>query len=134
MKNLLGLLAVTFSAIGWASHTVCSSPNLYYSSVRGDFGTAPPAGMKVGRLTVVYEAKVLLDIDYVSGLGGYTLPKYSVTFEGPRKELAKEGGPVAGSAVYSDVAVLKQNSPFSSAAKEIARTPVVCETTWKMVP
>ena len=42
MKNLLGLLAVAFSAVSFGSHTVCSSPALYYRSVRVDFGIAPP--------------------------------------------------------------------------------------------
>ncbi len=132
LKFSLGLSLLTVGSMAFGSHVVCSSPTLYYSSVRYDFGTAPRPGAELGKLTIFGQGKLLVSQTFFEGLGNYTTTKYGVTFAGPKKELARTGNQTAGSLVYTDVAVLKTQAPFP--VSELDRSPVVCEQTWAMVP
>jgi len=130
MKNLL-LLAVAFvGSFSYGSYTVCSSPDLYYSSVRHDFGTPPPPGIETGKLTIVFQGKVLVDQVFYNG--EFVEPAYEVKFLGPKDVLLETGKPIAGRSVYNEVAALK--GPGLSAEVEIMQIPVLCENTWAMVP
>jgi len=132
MKNLLVLAIASLSSLSYGSYTVCSSPNFYYSSVRHDFGTPPPPGSETGKLTIAKDGKTLVSKTFYSGEGAYSLPRYVVEFVGPKEVIKEEGVEVAGSAVYTDVAVLRTAKPFEE--KEVLRTRVLCENTWAFVP
>jgi len=132
MKHLLIAALAFTSSLSYGSHTVCSSPTLYYSSVRHDFGTQPPPGMELGKLTIVHNGKLLVEETHVQGQGGFTIPEFEVSFIGPQEVLSTTGVPVSGSRVYRDVAVLSTAPP--SVVQEIERTAVVCEETWAFVP
>lgn len=132
MKNVLLIGLTLFGTAAFGSHTVCSSPSLYYSSVRHDFGTAPLPGMELGTLQIFAQGKLLVDQKFTQGLGGFTIRKYDVAFVGPKVVVKKTGSQVAGSAIYTDTAVLSTSAPGPVA--EVLRTPVVCENTWAMVP
>ena len=131
-KNiLLGL--VFLGGISHASHTVCSSPSLYYSSIRHDYGVPPPNGTELGKLVIVNEGKVLVNETYVQGLGMYGIPSYGVSLVGPKKVLYSTGPAVSKTIVYTEVAVLRDQK-LPGNLKEIERTPVVCETVQNLVP
>ena len=132
MKNILIAAFALTGPLAFGSHTVCSSPTLYYSSVRHDFGTQPPPGKELGKLTIVNQGKVLVNYTQIQGEGQYAIPEYLVALEGPREVILKTGNQVFGSTVYKAVAVLRTAPP--QAEEEIARSAVICETTWAMVP
>lgn len=132
MKNLIVAALVLVGSFAYGSHTVCSSPSLYYSSSRIDSGPVPPPGTEVGRLTVVGEGKVLVDQAFIQGVGDSPSPQYQVEFIGPKEVLSQSGGQVAGAVVYRHVAVLSTAAPLPP--EEVLRTQVVCERAWAFVP
>jgi len=132
-SKTIALTLITFVGLSaQASHVVCSAPTLYYSSTRIDTGVAPPPGTDVGKLVIFAQGKLLVDVTYTEGLGGFPTPKYGVTFAGPKTVLSKTGSQVAGTAIYTDTAVLSTLAPFPQ--QEVLRTPVVCEQAWALFP
>lgn len=132
MKYFLMITAALVGSFAHASHTTCSSPSLYYSNVRHDFGTAPPPGTETGSLTILAKGHLLENITYTAGHGGFTIAKHGVSFAGPRVVLAKTGNQVAGAIVYTNTAVLSTQAPYP--IEELLRSSVVCEETWAFVP
>ncbi len=132
LRNGFFLGTALVGSFAYGSHTVCSSPTLYYSSTRIDSGVAPLPGTEVGTLTIVAKGKVLVSETHVQGSYQLSTERYAIGFQGPRTVLATTGGEVAGTTVFTDHAVLRRVGRRPEAVVE--RSAVVCETAWAMVP
>ena len=132
MKSLLVLVVASFGSLAYGSHTVCSSPTLYYSLVQRDVGVRPLPGTELGTKTIVAQGKLLHHETLVQGSGGGTFPRYEVTLVGPKKILQATGNQIRGVAIFTQTAVLSSATPGNDG--EIERCAVVCEQTWAMVP
>lgn len=130
---MLGLLLL--SSFTFASSLVCSSEKLYYSNVRGDFGTKPPAGTVIGTVTLVYNGKTLLQYNSVAGLSPQGVPPYQFSLTGEQKILEKTGNQAYGTLVFKQTGALnKVDSLSGKIIEEVARETVVCQQLWRMVP
>jgi hypothetical protein len=131
--QILMLVVALFPLVGSATSTVCSSETLYYSNVRHDFGTQPLPGMETGRRVITYDGQIL--VNRVIKQSKHEFEPYAVTLTGEAKVLFQEGNQVFGSSIFTQTAVLTKISLENpEQGEEIARQPVVCRSTWAMVP
>lgn len=134
MKNLLTTLALLL--IGFTAHAgsqVCAGKTLYYSSVRNDLGTKPPPGIKIGSLTIVADAKVLLKRDEVVGLGQYSINNYQVELSEEAEVIQSTGNEFSGSSISKLEATLYKVSSVNPSDKtKIKSEEVVCQKIWRM--
>lgn len=132
MKIALLLSIAWLGSFAYGSHTVCSSPNLYFASVRHDFGTQPPKGTETGKLTILVNGKLLDSITYTQGQENIERPKYSVSLTGEKNVLLKQGNQTAGTTVFTTTALVKASASEDESTE--LKTSVICESKWALVP
>lgn len=130
MNKMFGLLMLAFVVCPtvFGSSTVCSSEQLYSSSVRYDYGIPPRPGMKTGKAIILYKGQVLFNQEFVEGT--HSIPPYQLDLVGEAKTLEQLGNMAGGSRVFKQTAVLIKVAK----SEEIGREQVVCRQTWAMVP
>ena len=126
------MLIGVFSA--QAGEQVCAGKTLYYSSIKKDFGTPPPAGTNSGSLTIVHSGKILASETYQVGLGQHQGPGYELKLA--TGEVVKTtGNKKLGSSVSITTATLYKVAKAPGAAskpKEVVTEEVVCKKSWMM--
>ena len=135
MKQYLFSLFSILSLVGvnsFATSTVCSSEQLYFSDVRKDYGTQPQPGMLLGTRVIVYKGQVLVKHEFIQGLGQHTIFPFQATLVGEAVVLEKQGNQISGNSVFKQQAVLSKMT--LNKAEVVAQVEVVCKSTWAMVP
>ncbi len=120
-----------FSSSVFATSTVCSSEQLYFSDIKKDLGMQPLPGTVLGTRVIVYERKILVNHEFIKGLGQGPLIPYQVELKGEEDVLEETGDARrAGSRTFKQKAVLSKM--ILSKAQKIASEEVVCKSTWEI--
>lgn len=132
MKSLLLIAVVSILGLAAQAGTeVCAGKTLYFSNIRADLGIQPPQGYQIGSLTIVSNAKVLVNQKTIVG-AKTSAAKFAVDMV-DEQVISSEGNMWKGSSISKKTAILyKRNTADGSLEDEVSRDDVLCQKTWRM--